>query len=200
VVLWGGWLLTAAAFFSVAGFFHEYYLAMLGAPLAALVGAGGSEVGRLYREHRWPAAGLLVAAAAATLALQLSTARAYVGMAWWLWVGVAALSLGAAATIATTAIRPLRRAAPAALALVIAAMLVTPGIWSALTALNASENQSLPAAYSGRASWPANRGGLQVNQALLDYLEPRTQDTTFLMAVPSSMQGSDYVLLYELRP
>jgi len=194
VVLWGGWLLTGAAFFSVAGFFHEYYLSMLGAPLAALVGAGAGQVVQLHREHRWPAVGLLVAAAAATLALQINTARAYVGMAWWLWVSVAMLALGAVAAIAATAIRPLRRAAPAALALVIAAMLVTPGIWSALTALNASENQSLPAAYSGRASWPANRGGLQVNQALLDYLEPRTQGTTFLMAVPSSMQGSDYVL------
>jgi hypothetical protein len=35
---------------------------------------------------------------------------------------------------------------------------------------------------------------VQVNQALLDYLEPRTQDTFYLMAVPSSMQGADYVL------
>ena len=30
--------------------------------------------------------------------------------------------------------------------------------------------------------------------ALLEYLEPPTQDITYLMAVPSSMQGADYVL------
>jgi len=33
-----------------------------------------------------------------------------------------------------------------------------------------------------------------VNQALLDYLEARTQGIKYLMAVPSSMQGADYVL------
>ena len=40
VLFWGIWLLTAATFFSVAGFFHAYYLVMLGAPIAALTGAG----------------------------------------------------------------------------------------------------------------------------------------------------------------
>lgn len=193
-LLWGGWLATGAAFFSVAGFFHEYYLSMLGPPLATLVGVGVAELACLRHEHRWLAASLLLGAAGATLALQLATARAYVGMAWWLWPGIALLVLGAGATVATATLRLLQGAAPLATALVVAAMLVTPGIWSALTALNASENQSLPAAYSGRASWPANGGGLQVNQALLDYLQAHTQDTTFLMAVPSSMQGSDYVL------
>jgi 4-amino-4-deoxy-L-arabinose transferase-like glycosyltransferase len=34
LVLWGGWLITCAIFFSIAGFFHEYYLSMMGAPLA----------------------------------------------------------------------------------------------------------------------------------------------------------------------
>jgi 4-amino-4-deoxy-L-arabinose transferase-like glycosyltransferase len=71
---------------------------------------------------------------------------------------------------------------------------VTPAVWSGLTTINASANQSLPSAYSGSPSGPANRGGLQVNQALLDYLEAHTQDITYLMAVPSSMQGADYVL------
>jgi len=79
-------------------------------------------------------------------------------------------------------------------AFVVISMLVTPGIWSALTNFNASSNQSLPAAYSGGSSGPVNRGGLQINQALLSYLEQNTQGTKYLMAVPSSMQGADYVL------
>jgi hypothetical protein len=93
--------------------------------------------------------------------------------------------------------RPLwRRVTPvlASFICIVAAILVTPGIWSALTNLNTSANQSLPSAYSGQSSGPANRGGLQVDQALLDYLEAHTQDTYYLMAVPSSMQGADYVL------
>jgi 4-amino-4-deoxy-L-arabinose transferase-like glycosyltransferase len=77
---------------------------------------------------------------------------------------------------------------------VMAALLITPGIWSALTTLNSSANQSLPSAYSGRPSGPANGGDVQMNQALLDYLEANTRDTKYLIAVPSSMQGSDFVL------
>ncbi len=79
-------------------------------------------------------------------------------------------------------------------ACIVAAMLITPGIWSGLTTLNSSENQSLPAAYDGRSAGPVNRGGLQVNQALLNYLQANTQGMKYLMAVPSSMQGADYVL------
>ncbi|MDP9365248.1 MAG: glycosyltransferase family 39 protein, partial [Chloroflexota bacterium] len=40
LVLWGGWLLTAAGFFSVASLFHRYYLVTMAAPIAALAGAG----------------------------------------------------------------------------------------------------------------------------------------------------------------
>ncbi|MBV9279132.1 MAG: glycosyltransferase family 39 protein, partial [Chloroflexi bacterium] len=40
LVLWGGWLLTGGAFFSIAGFFHAYYLATIAPPVAALAGIG----------------------------------------------------------------------------------------------------------------------------------------------------------------
>ncbi|MEM4360194.1 MAG: glycosyltransferase family 39 protein [Candidatus Bilamarchaeaceae archaeon] len=36
LALWGGWLLVGAIFFSVAGFFHEYYLSILAPPVSAL--------------------------------------------------------------------------------------------------------------------------------------------------------------------
>ena len=73
-------------------------------------------------------------------------------------------------------------------------MFITPAIWSRYTALNPGSNLSLPAAYSGKESNPSNRGNVQVNESLVDYLEANTQDTTYLMAVPTSMQGADYVL------
>jgi len=38
VVLWTTWLLTTAAFFSVAGFFHTYYLVMMAPAVSALAG------------------------------------------------------------------------------------------------------------------------------------------------------------------
>ena len=57
-----------------------------------------------------------------------------------------------------------------------------------------SVNQSLPAAYDGTTRALENSGGLQVSQSLLTYLEQNTQGDEYLMAVPSSMQGADYVI------
>ena len=53
LALWGGWTLTMAVFFSVAGFFHTYYLSMLAPGIAALAGIG---LMLLWRDYR--AAGL----------------------------------------------------------------------------------------------------------------------------------------------
>jgi 4-amino-4-deoxy-L-arabinose transferase-like glycosyltransferase len=39
-VLWGGWTLIQVVFFSVAGFFHRYYLSMLAPGVAALAAIG----------------------------------------------------------------------------------------------------------------------------------------------------------------
>jgi len=193
IVLWGGWLLAAGVFFSVAGFFHQYYLSTMGAPLAALVGISVVTLWRFWGQHRWLATALLLVAAGVTLWFQFNTARAFVSRAWWFPVATGLFGAGAAWLVMATS-RTLRRNAMAACTCLIAALLVTPGIWSGLTTLNSSENQSLPAAYSGQASGPANRGGLQINQALLSYLEANTQGIKYLMAVPSSMQGADYVL------
>ena len=103
--------------------------------------------------------------------------------------------LGAAAVLlALTIWRAWPRVAAAGFACVFAALLVTPAIWSGLSTLNSSANQSLPAAYTGRQSNPPNGGGLQINQTLLSFLQANTKDTKYLMAVPSAMQGADYVL------
>jgi len=193
LVLWGGWLLTGMAFFSVAGFFHPYYLATLAAPAAVLVGIGAREGWRARGEHHWLGAGLLVVAVGATLRFQVATVMAFTKDTWWLPAAVGLLFVGAVLLLAST-IRPLERNAAAGFACLLAAILITPGIWSGLTTLNPSANQSLPSAYGGRPQEPVNGGGLQVNQALLDYLQSRTRDVKYLMAVPSSMQGADYVL------
>ncbi|HET9979390.1 MAG TPA: glycosyltransferase family 39 protein [Ktedonobacterales bacterium] len=54
LALWGGWTLTMAVFFSVAGFFHTYYLSMLAPGIAALAGIG---LVLLWRDYRNPLAG-----------------------------------------------------------------------------------------------------------------------------------------------
>jgi 4-amino-4-deoxy-L-arabinose transferase-like glycosyltransferase len=193
VVLWGVWLLTDVIFFSIANFFHEYYMSMLAGPLVALVGIGAVELWRLRARLPWLASLLLAAAAGCTLLLQYSTATAFLKTIWWQPVVLALAAIGAALLI-VTAVFKWRRLAITGFTCVMAATLVTPCIWSMLTTMNPSSNQSLPAAYDGKISDPANQGGLQINQALLDYLEKNTQGVAYLMAVPSSMQGSDYVL------
>jgi hypothetical protein len=145
------------------------------------------------RERRpWLAMGLALLAAAATLALQLATATAYVGAAWWLLVPLLLFGLGAI-LLGYAAQDRLRLAGLAGTGALVGAMLFTPAVWSGLTTLNTSSNQSLPAAYGG-ASGPANGGRTTVNQSLLAFLQANTQGMKYLMAVPSSMQGSDYVI------
>jgi 4-amino-4-deoxy-L-arabinose transferase-like glycosyltransferase len=53
LALWGGWTLTMAVFFSVAGFFHTYYLSMLAPGIAALAAIGLTLLWRDYRAVGW---------------------------------------------------------------------------------------------------------------------------------------------------
>jgi 4-amino-4-deoxy-L-arabinose transferase-like glycosyltransferase len=193
LVLWGVWLLTDIIFFSIANFFHEYYMSMLAGPLVALVGIGAVELWRLRQRLPWLSILLLAAAVATTLLLQKITAAAYLKTIWWQPI-VLILAVVGAVLLVVTAIFKWPRLAVTGFSCMMAAVLVTPGIWSVLTMMNPSSNQSLPAAYTGQTTNPPNQGGLQVNETLLTYLDENTQGITYLMAVPSSMQGSDYVL------
>ncbi len=194
-LLWGGWLLVGAAFFSVAGFFHEYYLALIAPPLAALVGIGAVELWRLAKSQPWKAIMLLLGAAGVTLFFQVFTAAAFERDVWWLPATFVIFVAGALLLLAVANVERLgSRVTLAGFSCVVSACLITPGIWSGLTMLNPTENQSLPAAYAGQSSGVPNRGGIQVNKNLLDYLQANTQQNKFLVAVPSSMQGADYVL------
>ena len=194
LVLWGGWLVTCAVFFSIAGFFHEYYLSMLAPPLAALVGIGIGELWNWTKSLPWLGAGILGVSAAGTLAFQTYIAKNFVQNLWWLTVVIALLVIGGTLLVATLIGRKQGLRLILGFGLVAAAMFVAPAIWSALTNLSASQNQSLPSAYSGGRIGPVAQRDLQVNQVLLNFLQANTKDMKYLMAVPSSMQGADYIL------
>jgi 4-amino-4-deoxy-L-arabinose transferase-like glycosyltransferase len=194
LVLWGGWLLIGGAFFSIASYFHEYYLALLGAPLAALVGIGLAELWAIRKQHPLFALILALVTAGGTMGFQIYTAQAFVNSLEWLPLMLGVFLIGALLLIGAAKNHASRNLALTGFTLIVISLFITPAIWSGYTALNPSSNLSLPAAYSGKTSGPGNRGNAQVNQSLLDYLEANTQDTTYLMAVPSSMQGADYVL------
>jgi len=52
LVTWGAWLLTMAGFFSVASFFHSYYLVTLAPAIAALAAIGLVTLWQDYLQHR----------------------------------------------------------------------------------------------------------------------------------------------------
>jgi 4-amino-4-deoxy-L-arabinose transferase-like glycosyltransferase len=60
VVLWGGWWLVLAVFFSVGTYLNSYYVAALAPPVAALCGTGIAACG----PRPWPARVRLIVAAA----------------------------------------------------------------------------------------------------------------------------------------
>lgn len=217
LLLWGGWLLTCAVFFSVAGFFHQYYLAMLGPPLAAVVAMGTVFLWRLRTTHPIRAALLLLVAAGVTLAFQVYAVTLYEALNWWIAVPVA-LALPGLSVLLLSLRRDGHTLPRLAFTLVIAALLVVPAVWSGLTTAYADTSGAMTQAYAGNSGRPGiardglNRDGEMpdgaptdgtqpaggfgggVNQNLLAYLQANTQDTTYLLVVPSSQAGAQYVL------
>ena len=192
-VLWGGWLLTTGVFFSVASFFHEYYLAMLGAPMAALVGIGLNDLWKLLLKKKWLGVLILVLMAVGTFVLQWNITKSFLAdLSWLPWVWVVAIMGGVTFLLSVLIKKQVLQII--GVLLVIAALLITPLLWTVWTMQYSSVNQSLPAAFSGNTRELQNRGGLQVNQSLLRYLQANTEGVEYLIAVPSSMQGADYVL------
>jgi 4-amino-4-deoxy-L-arabinose transferase-like glycosyltransferase len=199
LLLWGGWLLTCVVFFSVAGFFHQYYLAMLGAPLAAIVAMGMRFLWRLRLTDPLRAALLLLVAAIVTLAFQVYAVAMYQVLDWWLALPLALAALGVALLLLSLR-RNSVRLPRLGFALITAAIMIVPGVWSGFTTAYADTGSPLTQAYNGKLPLPGIPGGIGVpgqlptNQRLLSYLQANTQGVYYLMVVPSAIQGAPYVL------
>ncbi|MDR3573519.1 MAG: glycosyltransferase family 39 protein [Anaerolineaceae bacterium] len=224
LILWGGWLVTCLVFFSIAGFFHTYYLATLSPALGAVVGVGYSSLEKLRGRSRLLGVLVWLVMAGATLAFQLYLVKTY-GLTG-IWAGLAVALFALAAVISLLGLLPSGgHGLPGALVqhrtvifsltslVLLGAMLVIPAIWSVRTVAE-SGGSMLPAAYSGDnsgslggpgafqggfAARPAgnnNSGGQGggVSEAMLTYLQANTKNTKYLLAVPSSNVGSNIVL------
>jgi len=194
LILWGGWLLTCVVFFSmISGIFHAYYAIMLAPALGAMVGIGFAQLYKWGKNTEWAIVGL-IAIVLVTLGFQLFSASQYNGFAWWM-LGTGIL-LGLGILLKSVSRR-------AAYAVILSSVLVIPCYWSWMTVASGINN-NLPTAYEGRqnqggqdgmlASPRQNSGERPVNARLLDYLQANTQDVEYLMAVPSSQQGAQYVI------
>lgn len=199
-LLWGSWLLIQVIFFSIATFYHAYYMAMLTPAVAALTGFGVVRLRALYTRHRPFALVLIVLMMGGTLLFQASIAERYNASGLWLILPAAALVLSIVLLIAAH-VQP--RLAALAWMCAAAALTYIPAVWGAQTALQASPNPILPSAYSGPISAEQRPAGAMlpsggftpgVNAGLVAYLQEHTQGMRFMLAVGSANMGAGYVL------
>src|SRR5438128_1471570 len=83
LVFWGMWLLTMGIFFSVAGFFHQYYMTEMAPAIAALFGIGLVTMWQDYRRPGWRG-WLLPLALIATVAEQIYILSSYPTWGQWM--------------------------------------------------------------------------------------------------------------------
>jgi 4-amino-4-deoxy-L-arabinose transferase-like glycosyltransferase len=205
VLLWAGWALTYGIAFSVAGgVFHTYYVAVLGAPLAALAGIGASLLWQRQRadERRWalPAVLLLTAAWHGYIDRGETT--------WQLegWRGMLLAAVVVALVIAGTALWRLpprlagRKSAGLAL-IALVAMLAMPLAWALSTVL-VRPNVEIPSADIGKLAVGATDVAVAEplpparprTQRLLEFLRANRQSERYLLAVPNALQAAPLIV------
>lgn len=144
-LFWLAWLLPVAAFFSVAGFFHQYYLIMLAPPVAALTGAGFAAMWTAYRERNGWQAWLLPLSVLLTTIFGWYIMQVYnetIGAGWSIGELIAGI------LITVILIVMLNRSHPWKQGLIIAGfmvMLIGPTYW-AFTPITYGGNSMIPAA------------------------------------------------------
>jgi 4-amino-4-deoxy-L-arabinose transferase-like glycosyltransferase len=211
LILWAGWLLPEAVYFTYStGLMHAYYLIMLGAPLAALAAMTAWAAWQVIRKHALLGWSLLFLLSAGTLVFQGFTLWGITSIAPWV-IGAGALTFGLGLCVFGLSMIRVRFAA-LAVSLLMAAMLVAPAYWSAMTTFNPSPNGALPAAGPTGQSSPAGmaRAGTAVRaapilpqgnnvatdggQPLLNYLLANTQPGTYLVATGRASDAATYIL------
>ncbi len=212
LVFWGMWLLTMGIFFSVAGFFHQYYMTEMAPAIAALFGIGLVTMWHDYRRAGWRG-WLLPLALIATIAEQVHILTSYPAWGQWLIPLLTVLCVFAVGWLLIGRLTPhLRIQVPSARSLVsalgigILAMLLAPTVWAAIPVIQPTPAQAnLPlAGPSQRDGFSGTFGGgrdesSSVDPALIRYLEANQGKATFLVATPSSMTA-DRIILATNRP
>ncbi|MBF2348271.1 glycosyltransferase family 39 protein [Listeria marthii] len=190
MVFWAAWLIPVAGFFSVAGFFHHYYLIMLAPPIAVLSGAGLVALFRLYRhKDNWQKF-LLPTTLTITGALQAFFVASYLPILAAV-IGIAALGVSAL-LIAIRQKQPKLAAKITALALAI--LLIAPTYWS-LTPLLYGGNSSLPEA--GPQLKQSSGGGFadaSVDSGLISYLQKNNTGETYLFGTTDATTAGPYII------
>jgi 4-amino-4-deoxy-L-arabinose transferase-like glycosyltransferase len=149
-IVFGAWLLTAGAFFSVANFFHSYYLVTLGPPIAALAAVGVWGGWRQFRPSS-PGVRILPLALIGTALVQAVLLGYYPTWSHWLSpIVIGGTALGCLGLVyglvrASSSPSHSRVVMRAGAGLALAALLVVPAVWSGYSTLYSSRS-GLPTA------------------------------------------------------
>jgi 4-amino-4-deoxy-L-arabinose transferase-like glycosyltransferase len=198
-LFWLAWLVPVMGFFSIAGFFHQYYLIMMAPPVAALAGAGWLQLWNAYRERSSWLSWLLPPAVLSTAVFQWYIIQPYDGTIGSGW-SAGVLAAGAAAALLLMALRvpkgqkPFTRAA-AVLGLLV--LLIGPLYWS-FTPITYGLNSMTPAAGPDSTEGPGGRGGRNstsgVNESLLAYLKEHNTGEKYLFAAMDYGTAGPYII------
>ena len=200
LILWGVWLLTMAVFFSVAGFFHQYYLSTFAPAICALFCIGVVVMWQDYRRSGWRG-WLLPLALVLTALEQIHIIVSNPSWGTWL-IPLIAIPCALAAVILFAArlvprLRLGERVLVPALCAALLALMLTSAVWSAIPVL-ANEASSLPVAgpggQSGFGAGAGARGGSAAGTALISYLEAHKGSAKYLVAVVSSNEADAIIL------
>lgn len=131
-IVFGMWLLAAGGFFSVANFFHSYYLVTLGPPIAVLAAMAVAVLWREFRARSW-LAWLLPVGVLGTALVQAYMLGYY--PTWGAWLRPLVIGAAAIAVVGLVYGRlgARLRVARGATALAVVALLVVPTLWSGYT-------------------------------------------------------------------
>lgn len=202
-LFWLAWLIPGMVFFSVAGFFHQYYLIMLAPPIAAIAGAGWVELWNQYRNKDGWRTWLLPAAILATTAFELYIITPYnlqIGRGWAIGVGAAG---GIVSLILLLAAKKEAISRTAAIAGMLV-LLITPLYWAA-TPLLYGGNSMIPSAgpelksSSGQGPGGGGNPGMMgrtnhVDTKLVEYLHANQTGEKFLFATAEANTAESYII------
>jgi 4-amino-4-deoxy-L-arabinose transferase-like glycosyltransferase len=196
LIVLGGWLLVEAAVLSLSkGIVHPYYVSALGPGVAAMFGAGTYAFAQFAKRRDWRLL-LLLAAVAATVPVQLHLLHKAHYMSWFTAPLILAAALALAIVAALALLR--RELAPAALVLVLGALAIAPGVYSAsnwLAPVQSTFPAAGPRAASGPGGYGVNEEHVDVDRALLRYVEGHRAGTRWSVLADASNTASPMILL-----
>lgn len=198
-LFWLAWLIPAMGFFSIAGFFHQYYLIMMAPPIAALAGAGWLQLWGYYKERATWLSWLLPAAVLATTGLEVYIIHPYdgtIGRGWSILI----LAAGVSVSVLLLILRMLKGTAGkqalvhAAAVMGLLVLLIGPLYW-AFTPITYGNNSMTPAAGPDSGN---NFGGRNsatgINENLLAYLKEHNTGEKYLFAAMDYSTAGPYII------